>query len=318
MRNRRLLASVPCLSVFLFVTSAAAQYKPVTTVALPCESRYQEISPAGDQIYVHCPDHTLSLVNVGSGAVLHSFPADLRIIGGLYSRDGSRIAIARWDGTVEVFPTSGSAEPTVFKSTARSSACAFSPDSVHLVLAPINSPGQVWDIRSTPRQVATLQQDFGGVSDCTFSPDGKLLVVADGDTVIRFYDTATWKLLHEYRGLKLETFTVKFTPDGRHVLLGGADNHFTKLDLAASDAQSLTKDTGVPAEVDFFGSSGQAAITYYDGEGHAPPHASIWSLDSGKSTPLPDEAKMTGGGVVHGKLWLMTAKGKSLDIVEYQ
>jgi len=294
-----------------------AQYKPVTTVALPCESRYQEISPAGNQIYVHCHDHTLSLVNVGSGAILHSFPADLRIIGGLYSRDGSRIAIARWDGTVEVFPTSGSAEPTVFKSTARSSGCAFSPDSAHLVLAPINSPGQVWDIRGTPHQVATLQQDFGGVSDCTFSPDGKVLVVADGDTVVRFYDTATWRLLHEYRGLKLETFTVAFTPDGKHVVLGGADDHITKLDLAASDAQFLTKDTGVPSGITFIGTSGQAVILYYDGEGRAPPHGSIWSLDSGKSTPLPDEAKLTGGGVVNGKLWLMIAKGKTLNIVEF-
>jgi hypothetical protein len=74
----------------------------------------------------------------------------------------------------------------------------------------------------------------------------------------------------------------------------------------------------VPSGITFIGTSGQAIILYYDGEGRSPPHGSIWSLESGKSTPLPDEAKFTGGGVVRGKLWLMTAKGKTLDIVEYQ
>jgi WD40 repeat protein len=319
MRNRRRFVSAVLYFVPSLITaSALAQYKPVTTVALPCESRFQDISPAGDQLYVPCPDHTVNLVSISSGAVLHTIPADPRVVGNLYSHDGSHLATALRDGTITVFPASGAARPVTFRTSERSSACAFSPDSNTLVIAPINDPGQVWDLRGTPHQVATLQQDFGGVNDCTFSPDGMLLVVADGDTVIRFYDTATWHLLHEYRGLKLETFKVTFTPDGKRILLGGADDHLTTLDLEASAARSLEKDTGDARDIAFFGTSGQAAILYSDGEGRAPPHISIWSLDSAKSTPLPSSQAFTGGGVVHGKLWMMTAKGKTLDIVEYQ
>jgi WD40 repeat protein len=319
MRNPRLFAyPVMCLAASLFSVTASAQYKPVATVTLPCESPFQSISPAGDQLYVPCPDHTVNLVSTSSGAVLHTIPADPRVVGYLYARDGNSLAIAQRDGTVAVFPASGSAKPVAFHTSPRAGLCSFSPDSAAIVVAPLDGPAQVWDLRNTPRQLATLQQDFGGVNDCTFSPDGKILVVADGDTVIRFYDTATWHLQHEYRGLKLETFNVTFTPDGKHVLLGGADDHFTTLDLTASEAKSLTKDRGVPEGISFFGSSGQAVIVYYDGEGRAPPHASIWSLDSGKSTPLPSGEKFTGGGVVHGNLWLLAAKGKTLDILEYQ
>jgi WD40 repeat protein len=319
MRTLRLYVLPPvCVALFLTARPAPAQLKPVGTVTLPCESHYQGISPAGDQLYVRCTDRSVQLVKFATGATLRTLPADLRILGAAYSDDGRHIAIARWDGTVELFASPDPAEPTVFKTTTRPDPCAFSPNSAHILLAPANGPGEIWDLRGVPRQIATLPEEFGGVTACAFSPDGKLLVTAHGDTVIRYWDTGTWHLLHEYRGCKLETFAISFTPDGSHVLLGGAEDHITKLDLDASQPQSIEKEAGVVAEIAFLGASPQAIIRYYDGEGRAPPHASIWSLETGKATPLPSGEHFTGGGVVHGNLWLFAAKGKTLNILEYR
>jgi len=121
---------------------------------------------------------------------------------------------------------------------------------------------------------------------CAFSPDGTLLVTADGDTIIRFYDTSKWKMVHEYRGLTLETFTTAFTPDGKHVLLGGADDRITELDRMGTQLQRLPKDTGVTALIAPIGNSGQAIIAYFDGEGRAPDHQSFWKMASGESSPF--------------------------------
>jgi WD40 repeat protein len=186
-------------------------------------------------------------------------------------------------------------------------------------VAGLDRPGQIWDLRGTPKQLATLHSDFAGLLACNFSPDGKLLVTADGDTAIRFYDTSTWKMLHEYRGVTLETFAVAFTIDGKRVLIGGPDDTVTVLDSATgAELQKLPKDPDVIGQISPFGSDGQAAILYFDVDGKRPEHQLIWNVNTGKAVPLTSERPLTGGGIVGGKLWLSSANGKVLEIWVYE
>jgi WD40 repeat protein len=318
-------AILSCSICLLLVVSLAQPakslgMKPVTTIPLPCESHWQRISPTGDQVAVGCSDHTVRLMNLSSGKTEHTFGPEPRVSGVKYSRDGRWFGVGFGDGTVEVVPTSGTAEGKHWKSDTRGiGGLEFLPDSSGIVVAALDRPGQIWDLRGTPKQLATLHSDFAGLTACSFSSDGKLLVTSDGDTAIRFYDTSTWKMLHEYRGLTLETFAVAFTTDGKRALIGGADDHITVLDPASgAELQKLPKDADVIVQISPFGSDGQAAIHYFDADGKRPEHESIWNVNSAKSVPLSAERPLSGGGVVNGKLWLSSTNGKVLDIWVYE
>ena len=290
--------------------------KSAATVTLPCESPQQMISPTGDQVALRCKDHTVRLVNVSSGATQHTFGTEPPINQYNYSHDGRWFAVGFWDGTVEVVPTSGTADSKRWQSDSRRiETLEFFPDSSGIVVGPLDRPGQIWNLRGTPKQIATLHSDFGGLGACTFSPDGKLLLTADGDTVVRFYDTAAWKMLHEYRGLTLETFAVAFTADGKRAVIGGPDDHITVLDSATgAELQKLSKDPDVVQQLLPFGNEGETVILYTDSDGRKPPHQSVWNVNTAKSVPLTAERPLTGGGIVKDKLWVCSANGKVLDI----
>ena len=308
------------LAVSLAQPAASSGMKSAATIALPCKSTFQMISATGDQVALRCEDHTVRLVNVSSGATEHTFGGDPRITSFNYSRDGHWFAVGLADGSVEVVPASGGAEGKHWKSDTRGiQGLEFLPDSSGIVVATLDRPGQIWDLRGTPKPLATLHSDFAGLLACSFSPDGKLLVTSDGDTVVRFYDTSTWKMLHEYRGVTLETFGVAFTIDGKHVLIGGPDDHITVLDpVTGGELQKLSKDADVIFRILPFGNDGHAAIAYFDGDGKKPPHQSIWNVNSAKSVPLSADRPLTGGDIVNGKLWLSSTNGKVLDIWVYE
>jgi WD40 repeat protein len=315
-----LSALILSLLIVSFAQPASAGMKSATTVPLPCESPSQMISPTGDQVALRCSGHTVRLVNVASGATQHTFGPEPRITTYNYSPDGRWFALGHWDGTVEVTATAGTGEARRWKSdTHRIHILKFLPDSSRIVVGPLDRPGQIWDLRGAPKQIATLHSDFAGLIDCSFSPDGKLLVTSDGDTAIRFYETSTWKMLHEYRGLTLETFAVAFTTDGKRVLTGGPDDHITVLDPATgAEMQKLDKDPDVLDLLVPFGDDGKAFILYFDGDGKRPAHQAIWSVNTAKSSPLTGERPFTGQGIVDGKLWLSSSNGKVLDIWTYE
>jgi WD40 repeat protein len=316
-----LSSSILLLMIASFAQPAAgAGLKPVTSVPMPCESRAERISPLGNQVAVWCRDHTVRLVDVHAGTTAHTFGPEPGVDVGYYSRDGRWFAVGFGDGTVEVVPTSGTAETKRWKSNTRGiGALEFLPDSSGIVVGASDRPGQIWDLRGTPKQVATLHSDFGGLIACSFSPDGNLLVTADGDTVIRFYDTSTWKMLHEYRGLTLESFAVVFTTDNKRVLVGGPDDHITVLNSSTgAELHKLAKDTDVVELIRTFGSDGQAMINYFDVDGKKPDHRSIWNVNTAQSVPLTADHPLTGSGIVGGKLWVSGTNGKTLDIWVYE
>jgi WD40 repeat protein len=318
--------------LLLFLTPASSadnsQLKLVATVALPCESMYQEISPSGDQVALDCPDRSVKLVSTGSGALQHTFQPEPRIESHTFSSDGRSFAVGRWDGTVEIVsalvPAAGAKQ---FRTGPRVETLNFFPDGNGIIVGNIDGPGQVWDLSADPKHVADLQEDFGGLLACEFSRDGKLLVTADGDTAIRFYDTATWRIVREYRGLLLETFAVAFADDDKRVLIGGPDDHITELDLSGAELRRLDKETDVIQQI-LPVSSRQAIVVYSDAEGRRPPHTSFWDMETGKSSPLGmdsaptgagvvREGKVRGGGITAGTLWLTRASGNSLQVFEY-
>jgi len=303
--------------VLLGALSTFGSSKPVAKVQLPCDSSYQDLSPSGTQLVVHCKDHSVHVVNVPEGTERRVFSADQHANSFLYSQDGSWLAVGFENGTVELVRGQGTAQSKRWKASSRRiDMLYFFPDGKTLVVGPVDSPAQIWELGDTPALRASLPFEFGGLNACAVSPDGKLLVAAGDDTVLRWYDTATWKKTLENREFLLETFALTFTPDGKHVLAGGADSRITVIDAATGREvrQFPPEADSSVAFIDVLGDKQHVATVYFDNAGEKPPHELLWDIATAKSAALKTDVPLTCGAVVGGKLWVCSAEGKTLTM----
>jgi WD40 repeat protein len=306
--------------IVLAASAVIGADKPVATLQLPCESRYQDLSPAGNQLAVHCKGGGLRLLEVPSGTEQRAFPPDHHANSIVYSHDGDWLAFGFDDGTVEVLPARGTGASKRWKpSSRRIDALNFFPDSNSIVIGPVDSPAQVWAITDAPALRATLPFTFGGLSDSAISPDGKVMVLAGDDTVLRWYDTGTWTPINENRDFLLETFAVTFTADGKQVLAGGADSRISVLDAATGKVlrQTVPEAGAFIVGLEVLGDQPRVAALYFDDAGEKPPHGLMWDLANFKSAPMGNGRVPTCGAKVTGKLWVCNTQGKTLTITAY-
>jgi WD40 repeat protein len=302
-------------------STAAVASQTIAKVQFPCESPYEVLSPTGTQVAVQCKDNSLHVINIPMGTQQSVFPAGRGANSFVYSPDGRWLAVGFQDGTVEVAPSRGTAPSKHWKADShRIDTLYFFPDAKTLFVGPVDSPGEVWGLTDTPTLRATLPVDFGGMPVCAVSPDGKLLVAAGDDTVVRWYDTATWQKTREYRGFLLETFALAFTPDGKYLLAGGADSRITVLDVASGkEVRQLPPEAGsYIVAINMLGDKQRAATVYLDDAGEKPAHELFWDLATAKSVALKSDSPATCGGVVGGKFWCCTADGKTLTISQHE
>lgn len=306
--------------LMLSAATAAVASQAAVKVQLPCESRDQMLSPTGAQAVVLCKDKSIHVVNLpdGSERLLFSAARDVNALS--FSQDGKWMAAGFPDGTVEVLPAQGTAATRQWKADAnRIDNLYFFADGKKLFVSAMNHPGTIWELTETPTQRATLPDKFGGVASVAVSPDGKLLVAGGGDTVVRWYDTATWQKTREYNGFLLDTFALTFTPDGKNLLAGGADSRITVFDAASGKQvrQLPTEAASSVGGIDFLADKSLVMTQYFDNAGEKPPYRLVWNLTTDKSTPVPIDFRPTCGSVVDGKLWLCNTDGKTLTITQH-
>jgi len=310
------------LAALLGVSAIAAlASQPVGKVQLPCESGSQDLSPTGTQLAVQCKDHSVYLVDVSGGRQQKVLSSDHRPNLYVYSHDGRWLAAGFPDGTVEVISTRDSTPSRQWKAGPhRIDTLYFFPDGKKLFIGPVDSPGTVWDLSATPTVLTTLPVDFGGISTVAVSPDGKMLVAAGDDTVLRWYDTTTWQKTREYRDFLLETFALAFTPDGKSVLAGGADARVTVFDAASGkQLRQMPSEAGSSVfEIDLLSDPNRALAVYYSNAGGQPPRALEWDLATAKSVPLKLDPPPTCGEIVGGKIWTCSVDGKTLTILQQE
>ena len=260
------------------------------------------------------------MIDVANGRALFAERDSSRISAADFSRDGQWLGIGFRDGTVKVVPLAGGAAREWKVGERRVRWIEFLRDGHSVVAGSLGDPGQIWDFSGTPKVVATLNSDFSSPSALALSPDGSLLATAGGDSVIRIYDTATWKMLHENRSAtKLEMFDLDFTPDGKEFLTGGADDHVIVIDSATGEeTHKLGGRAGVIEDVSILGDGAHAAVEYEDVDDlQKPPDWVMWNLQTEKAETMRGMDKYTTHRIVNGKLWLATTNGTTLQIFEY-
>jgi WD40 repeat protein len=305
----------------LLSSLAAAALRSVAKVTLPCESSSQDLSPDGTQLVAHCKDHSLHLVGIAHGEDRVVVPAGKEQTSDVFSQDGNWLGVGFADGTVRVLSTHDAAFAQEWKASSESIRLLyFLPAAKVVLVGPLDSPGSAWDFSQTPSLRATLPVDFGGVLDAAATPDGKLLVTAAGDTVLRWYDTTTWQKTREYRDFLLDTFSLEFMPDGKQLVAAGADSRITVLDAAtAQKVRQMPPQAGQFIDwLELLGDGQQVLAVYFEDVGGKPPHVLIWDLAAGTSVPFTTDFKPTCGGTVAGKFRVCRTEGETLTIFQQE
>jgi WD40 repeat protein len=233
------------LAVLLLVSAlgpsprlAAAAMTEIGRIAVPpdVKVRFLRVSPDGREITAACGDGKLRvwpLPSENASGVLRTLDVDGEPISALaYSFDGAWIGASTRKGTVAVFRARTGEMAARFDTASgraiRLDALAISPDGARVAVAPVDAPPELWDV-ATGKRRAILATPFGGANALDFSPDGTRLASAGEDTGIRLYD-AEGVLRATLDDLPLESFALTFTPDGKQVVVGGADKRVTVLD----------------------------------------------------------------------------------------
>jgi len=103
-----------------------------------------------------------------------------------FSPDGRRIAAGAADGTVRVLSARGGGDDLVLRAhVGQASAVTFSRDGTRLATAGYDGTARIWDARTGGPLAVLAQQPGTAVVSVDFTPDGRHVVTADTDDVIR-------------------------------------------------------------------------------------------------------------------------------------
>jgi WD40 repeat protein len=305
---------------------AAAEMTEVGRIAVPADVkvRFLRVSPDGRQLTAACGDRKLRVWSLPPGnpsGLLRTLELDGEPISALaYSNDGAWVGASTRTGTVAVFRARTGEMAARFNTRGagraiRLDALAISPDGSRVAVAPVNAPPELWDVASAKRH-AILATPFGGSNALDFSPDGTRLASADEDTMVRLYD-AEGALRATAEDLPLESFALAFTPDGKHMVLGGADKRVTLLDgVTGKMLRQLPKQ---PDSIIWLAPlrAGQTIVTgsFKDESMDLPGATLAWTLDGAPPREITTQQRFNGGGAVtDGRLLLTTMAGGAIVV----
>ncbi len=140
-----------------------------------------------------------------------------------WSPDGTRIASASWDGTVQVWDaTTGGNAYTYRGHSSAVNAVAWSPDGTRIASGGDDKTVQVWDA-TTGGNAYTYRGHSSDVYAVAWSPDGTRIASGGDDKTVQVWDATTGGNAYTYRGHSDYVWAVAWSPDGTRIASGSDD-----------------------------------------------------------------------------------------------
>ncbi|MEM7063688.1 MAG: hypothetical protein AAF572_11055 [Cyanobacteria bacterium P01_B01_bin.77] len=197
----------------------------------------------------------------------------------------------------------------------------FNPNNEFLI-AFLGSEGLVrlWDSENS--KVITLPEHKGGVSQMSFSPDGRLVATGGEEGIVHLWDV-DGNNLGTQKGHEGSVTQISFSPDGMTISSGRTDGTVSLWKRDSDEVIVMKGHEGLIFDISF---SSDGTLLATSGQDNT---ARIWNLDSGKVTVMkghegpvsqvlfrpPDEAQVvtrSSDGTV--RLWNLN--GKELAVME--
>jgi WD40 repeat protein len=107
----------------------------------------------------------------------------------------------------------------------------------------------------------TLTGHSDGVTNATFSPDGKLVVTAGADNTARVWDATTGKQLLVLKGHTGALNAARFSPDGKFIITASADSTARIWDTASGQLLAIVLGHNGPVSDANFSPDGKNILT---------------------------------------------------------
>jgi WD40 repeat protein len=172
-----------------------------------------DFSPEGDLVATASEDGTASIWDTKTRRKMEDF-VGTAWESVAFSPDGEHIVTAGEDGTASIWET-GIAQPVqVLRGHPNAlTSASFSPDGAYVVTSSYDRTARIWQARQ-----AFLRLRGRELSGVTFSPDGRLVAVAD-DATVRLWRAATGRMAAVLRAGHRRALATFFRPDGNVVVV---------------------------------------------------------------------------------------------------
>jgi WD40 repeat protein/serine/threonine protein kinase len=161
--------------------------------------------------------HAVQVWDAANGQVTLTIRSNAEVRGLAFSPDSRLIAMAKWDGTVEVLDAAGGRFGHTLRGHKDSVfGVAFSCDGRRIASASVDNTVKVWDA-ANGKDLLTLRGHTDVVTGVAFSPDGRRIASASYDGTVKLWDTAGGKKELTLCGHRNWVNGVAFSPDGRWI-----------------------------------------------------------------------------------------------------
>ena len=193
-------------------------------------------SPDGKLLLTSSEDGMLIMWDVQTGEILRSLQ-DFTVFKASFSPDGTRVAVATFNGLQVWMYAPGSAEPISLEegeailAFPEASSGKFSPDGKSLAAISLSAAGRnvikLWDA-GTGQELSKLVGHTDLIMDLAFSPDGKRLASTSLDGTVRIWSLAPGQEVVSVLGPSAGYGNrVVYSPDGQEVATNGGDGTAT-------------------------------------------------------------------------------------------
>jgi WD40 repeat protein len=246
-----------------------------------------------------------------------------RVVSGVFSPDGKRLATIGQDGTAILWDTGNGKEllrmpgTTVPWDDFGYQMIDFSRDGKYLVTGDRNSV-KVWDAGSGAL-LRTMDGHTSDVRAVAFSPDGRLIASGSLDPLVNIWDAATGRALLTLPDNPDTVQNLAFSPDGRRLAYG--TGHTVKLWDTQTGQLSRTRDFSDPIDSVAYSPDGKRLVVCMSNglqvwdAGLAGDHEALAIQDTmGSVTFSPDGTQLAAISGSTAKLW-DAATGRQLMVL---